>query len=224
MDCRNWSGVEMEKEAWRIEKKKLVERYREANRSAVQGQVVFTGSSLMEMFPIEQWAKESGEDVPIIYNRGVGGYRTTDLLPILDVCVLELKPKKVFINIGTNDLNDPDLPLQEVMVHYEEILAIIEKALPETVIYLMAYYPVNYEAAAEEMKPCLLIRTNEKIALANKAVEKLAKKHGQRYIDVNAPLKDENGNLKAEYTIEGMHIKPEGYRAIFEDVMWYVRE
>lgn len=214
----------MEKEAWRIEKEKLVEQYRKENRSAVKGQVVFTGSSLMEMFPIEQWAKELGEDAPIIYNRGVGGYKTTDLFPILDVCVLELEPKKVFINIGTNDLNDPDVPLQAVMAHYEEILTVIEKALPETVIYLMAYYPINYEAATEEMKPCLLIRTNEKIDLANKEVEKLANKHDQCYIDVNAPLKDEKGNLKAEYTIEGMHIKPEGYRAIFEDVMCYVRE
>lgn len=214
----------MEKEAWRIEKEIMVEQYRKANQRAVRGQVVFTGSSLMEMFPIEQWAKELGEDAPMIYNRGVGGYKTTDLLPILDVCVLELKPKKVFINIGTNDLNDPNVPLQEVMAHYDEILTIIEKSLPETVIYLMAYYPVNYEAATEEMKPCLLIRTNEKIDLANKEVEKLANKHGQRYIDVNAPLKDEKGNLKAEYTIEGMHIKPEGYRAIFEDVMGYVRE
>ena len=221
---RYGSEVKMEKEAWRIEKEKLVEQYRKANRSAVRGQVVFTGSSLMEMFPIEQWAKDLEEDAPIIYNRSVGGYKTTDLLPILDVCVLELEPKKVFINIGTNDLNDSDVPLQEVMAHYEEILTIIEKALPETVIYLMAYYPINYEAAAEEMKPCLLIRTNEKIHLANKEVEKLADKHGQHYIDVNGPLKDEKGNLKAEYTIEGMHIKPEGYRAIFEDVMRYVRE
>lgn len=214
----------MEKEAWRIEKEKLVEQYRESNRDAVRGEIVFTGSSLMEMFPIEQWVKELGEDAPIVYNRGVGGYKTTDLLPILDICVLDLKPKKVFINIGTNDLNDPDVPLQEVMAHYGEILTSIEERLPETVIYLMAYYPVNYEAATEEMKPCLLIRTNEKIELANIEVEKLAKKHGQRYIDVNAPLKDEKGNLKAEYTIEGMHIKPEGYRAIFEDVMKYVRE
>lgn len=214
----------MEKEAWRIEKEKLVEQYRERNQGAVRGQIVFTGSSLMEMFPIEQWVKELGGDAPIVYNRGVGGYKTTDLLPILDVCVLDLEPKKVFINIGTNDLNDPDVPLQEVMAHYEEILTSIEERLPETVIYLMAYYPVNYEAATEEMKPCLLIRTNEKIALANIEVEKLAKKHGQRYIDVNASLKDEKGNLKAEYTLEGMHIKPEGYRAIFEDVMKYVRE
>ena len=72
--------------------------------------------------------------------------------------------------------------------------------------------------------PCLLIRTNEKINRANESVEQLAARHGQRYINVNAPLMDEQGRLKAEYTIEGMHIKPEGYRAIFEDVMAYVIE
>ena len=73
-------------------------------------------------------------------------------------------------------------------------------------------------------QPCLLIRTNEKIRAANEQVEKLAAKHGQKYINVNAPLMDEQGRLKAEYTIEGMHIKPEGYRAIFDDVMKYVKE
>ena len=88
----------------------------------------------------------------------------------------------------------------------------------------MAYYPINYEAAAEEMKPCLLIRTNEKINRANELVAGLAEKHNQRFINVNAPLTDEQGRLKAEYTIEGMHIRPEGYRAILNDVMKYVME
>ncbi|MGN0379955.1 MAG: lysophospholipase, partial [Butyrivibrio sp.] len=92
------------------------------------------------------------------------------------------------------------------------------------IIYMMAYYPVNYEAATEEMKPCILIRSNEKINEANKLVEQIARKHGQKFINVNAPLMDNSGRLKAEYTIEGIHIKPEGYRAIFEDVMKYVNE
>jgi 6-pyruvoyltetrahydropterin/6-carboxytetrahydropterin synthase len=43
-------------------------------------------------------------------------------------------------------------------------------------------------------------------------------------IDINDPLKDENGNLKAEYTIEGMHIKEEGYRAIFPEFIRYAME
>ena len=88
----------------------------------------------------------------------------------------------------------------------------------------MAYYPVNYEAAAEEMKECLKIRTNEKINAANIEVEKLAAKHHQRYIDINRNLKDELGRLKAEYTIEGMHINEDGYRAIYDDIMKYVKE
>ncbi|MGN0505667.1 MAG: GDSL-type esterase/lipase family protein [Lachnospiraceae bacterium] len=214
----------MGKEAWRIEKERLVEQYHEQNKTVVKGQTVFVGSSLMEMFPVEQWTKELGADAPVVYNRGVGGYKTTDLLPILDTCVLELEPAKVFINIGTNDLSDSSIPMEEVMNNYHLILSRIEERLPSVKIYIMAYYPVNYEAAAEEMKPCLRIRNNEKIALANEELKKLAARHGQTYIDVNAPLKDENGNLKAEYTIEGMHIKPEGYRAIFPEIMRYVRE
>ena len=214
----------MKKEAWRIEKEQMVKGFYVKNQNAVKGQTVFVGSSLMEMFPIEEWAKELGADAPLIYNRGVGGYRTTDLLPILDACVFELEPRKVFINIGTNDLSDGNVPIEDVMSNYDLIITKIEEQLPGVIIYMMAYYPINYEAATEEMKPCLLIRTNEKISKANELVKKIADKHGQRYIDVNAPLMDEQGRLMAEYTIEGMHIKPEGYRAIFKDVMNYVKE
>ncbi len=208
---------------WRIEKAKMVEGFREINKSCEKGQIVFTGSSLMEMFPIQEWIKEYDTNIKV-YNRGVGGYKTVDLLPILDACVLGLAPRRVFINIGTNDLSDGNIPMEQVMDNYDKILNIIEAELPQVEIYLMAYYPVNYEAATEEMKPCLKIRNNEKIVRANEMVQELAKKHGQKYIDVNEELKDEQGNLKAEYTIEGMHIRPEGYRAILPEVMKYVME
>ena len=214
----------MEKEAWRLEKEQMVRDFHIRNQDAIKGEIVFTGSSLMEMFPIEEWVKELGPDAPIVYNRGVGGYKTSDLLPILDACVFELAPRKVFINIGTNDLSDGNISLEEVMANYDRIITEIEDKLPGVVIYLMAYYPINYEAATEEMKPCLLIRTNEKINQANQLVAELAAKHSQHFINVNAPLTDDAGRLKAEYTIEGMHIKPEGYRAIFDDVMRYVNE
>lgn len=214
----------MDKEPWRLEKEEMVRGFYTKNKSAVKGQTVFAGSSLMEMFPVEEWTKELGPTAPIVYNRGVGGYRTTDMLPILDACVIDLAPRKLFINIGTNDLSDAEMPIEKVMEQYDEIITKIEASLPEVRIYMMAYYPINYDAAVEELKPCLLIRTNEKIREANRQVEQLAKKHGQRFINVNAPLMDEQGRLKAEYTIEGMHIKPEGYRAIFHDIMKYVEE
>lgn len=64
----------------------------------------------------------------------------------------------------------------------------------------------------------------QKITLANAKVASLAAGHSQRYIDVNKNLKDEQGRLKSEYTIEGMHINEDGYRAIFDDIMSYVNE
>lgn len=205
------------------DKEMKVERYREANKTARKGQVVFAGSSLMEMFPIEKLLKEHN-DPPVIYNRGIGGFITDELMQVLDVCVTDLSPSKVFINIGTNDLSWESIPISQMIAHYDEILTTIEEKVPGVKIYLMAYYPVNYEAATEQMKECLKIRTNEKIALANEEVKKLAARHNQSYIDVNRNLKDEQGRLKAEYTIEGMHIKEEGYRVIYEDVMRYVKE
>ena len=212
-------------EQWRIEKAEMVKRYHQQNLQLPKGGTLFAGSSLMEMFPIEQWVAEMTEPRPLVYNRGVGGYTTKDLLPILDICVWELKPRKVFINIGTNDLSDPNNSVEGMIARYDEILTRIEEHLPGVLIYLMAYYPVNPDAAPnDQVREWLKVRTNEKIAVANAEVRKLAEEHGQRFIDLNTPLMDEQGRLKAEYTIEGVHMNEDGYRAIFDDVMRYVME
>lgn len=205
------------------DKEMKIMRYRKENKTVKYGQTVFTGSSLMEMFPINKLLAEHN-DSTIIYNRGIGGFVSRELLEVVDVCAIDLKPSKIFINIGTNDLSDSRIPISELMENYDKIISKIEAKLPEAIIYLMAYYPVNYEAAAENMKECLKIRNNEKIRTANAEVKKLAEKHGQRYIDINKNLMDEHGRLKAEYTIEGLHINENGYRAVYDDIMAYVKE
>lgn len=205
------------------DKEMKVERYREENKTAEKGKVVFAGSSLMEMFPINKLLKEHNDDT-VIYNRGVGGFLSDELLNVIDVCAVDLAPSKLFINIGTNDLSWSSIPISDLMANYDRIITTVENAVPNVKIYLMAYYPVNFESASEEMKECLKIRTNEKITAANAEVKKLAEKHGQRYIDINQNLKDGQGRLRAEFTIEGMHINENGYRAIYDDIMKYVKE
>ncbi len=205
------------------DKEMKIQHYRDENKTVRHGQTVFTGSSLMEMFPINKLLAEHN-DSTVIYNRGIGGFVSCELLEMIDVCVTDLKPSKIFINIGTNDLSNSRIPISELMENYDKIISEIEEKLPEAMIYLMAYYPVNYEAAAENMRECLKIRNNEKIRNANTEVKKLAEKHGQRYIDINKNLMDEQGRLKAEYTIEGLHINEDGYRAVYNDIMGYVKE
>lgn len=196
----------------------------ELNQHSFHGKTVCTGSSLMEMFSVEKLMAER-DPSEVVYNRSIGGYVTEELLENIHSMVTCIKPSKVFINIGTNDLSDSRRSMVDIMARYDSILCEIESQVPDVRIYIMAYYPINYEAASEAMKPCLRVRTNEKIALANEELKKLASlKPSRRYIDINDGLKDDKGRLKAEFTYEGMHIKEEGYRAIFDAFYKYVKE
>ena len=78
--------------------------YRQQNQYIRKGETLFTGSSLMEQFPITEFCLNEG--LPVAYNRGIGGYTTDEFLAAIDVMLLDPQPKKLFINIGTNDLRE----------------------------------------------------------------------------------------------------------------------
>ena len=205
----------MDESVFFLSKEEKVARYRELNRTALPGQTVFAGSSLMEMFPVEELVAETHPE-KTVYNRGISGYVTDELMAVLNVCILDLKPSKLFINIGTNDLSNPDVTVPGLMEKYNLLLSRVQDTLPNLQLFLLAYSPINELAAPDdEMRRVLSIRTNARLDEANEAVQVLAAKHGATYLDLNAPLRDETGRLKAEWTYEGMHIKEEGYRAIF---------
>lgn len=208
---------------WREDKKYLLKAYHAQNLTARKGQTVFVGSSLMEMFPITELAREHG-GLPICYNRGVGGYRTDDLMKVLDITVFELEPSKIFINIGTNDLSDANVTITDLVEKYRFILRKITEKLPKAQITAMAYYPGNLEAAPEHMKACLKIRNNARIAEANAAVKKMCEEENVKFIDVNQRISDEQGRLRAEYTLEGLHINRSGYLEIFDELVTAHRE
>lgn len=116
-----------------MDKQDKIIRYRQLNQTAQKGQIVFAGSSLMEMFPIEQFVAEDNLPV-VVYNRGIGGFVTDELLTNLAVCVLDLAPRMLFINIGTNDLSDASRPMAQIMGTYQAILEKVLQALPDVQI------------------------------------------------------------------------------------------
>lgn len=201
-----------------------IEKFRYLNESAKKGETLFTGSSLMEHFPINELLMDYGME-NVIYNRGVGGFKTDDMLEHMEEQIFGTEPSKIFINIGTNDIGAPDYKLEVLIEKYEKILTQIKERLPETEVYMMAYYPVNEVDKVPEGewgKTLFATRTNENIALANKEVEKLADKMGYHYIDVSEGLRDENGRLKKEFTIEGIHMYANGYRVILKNMKPYL--
>lgn len=212
----------------KMEQRQKIDKYRILNEHVVKGQILFAGSSLMEQFPINELLMTEKIDT-IIYNRGVGGFTTDDMLENMDVQIFDLEPSKIFINIGTNDIAYPNIPFREVLSHalgnYELILTQIQSHLPDTKVYMMAYYPVNEIdkiPKGEWAESMFVNRNNQNLPIANAAVKELAEKIGYDYIDVNAGLTDECGLLKREFTVEGVHMYANGYRVIFENIKPYL--
>ena len=160
-------------------------------------------------------------------NRGIGGDVTDGLLRRMDESIFALEPKKVFINIGTNDISSPGYTRERLLAQYRKILEQIKARLPETEIYVLSYYPVNRALPGvdpEQVAAMFGARTNEELRAVNGELEALAAALGCTYIDVFDCLTDENGNLRAEYTIEGMHMYANGYAVVLERLLPYLLE
>ena len=198
-----------------------LERYRILNEKVKKGEILFTGSSLMEQFPIDELRMTEEMDA-VIYNRGIGGFTTEDMLQCMEEMVFGTEPGKIFINIGTNDISRPEYRLEKLMENYGKIIGMIQERLPGAEIYMMAYYPVNEVPDDEWGRGMFATRNHENIRTANEAVKGLAEKMGCRYIDVNQGLTDENGRLKKAYTVEGIHMYANGYRVVLENLRKYL--
>lgn len=202
-----------------------LERYRRLNQFAQLGKVLFVGSSLMEQFPINELLLDMGRTYTV-YNRGIGGYTTQQLAKSLDVCVYELQPSQVLINIGTNDMNTQEYTVEGLMERYEAILRDIQAHVPGVKLTLLAYYPLCEPKLAEEPhgREILKSRNNRTIAQANQAVQALAKKVGAGFLNCNSAITDESGNMRPEYTIEGMHMYGDGYAQVLKALLPWLDE
>ncbi len=212
------------KELMHREQQDKLERYRILNQNVKKGEILFTGSSLMEQFPVNELLMTNGMD-QVIYNRGIGGFTTTDMLEYMEEMVFGTEPSRIFINIGTNDIGSPEYQLEALLERYEEIIVRIQERLPEAEINMMAYYPVNETDKIPEGewgKTAFVTRTNENLNIANAAIENLAAKKGCRFINVNEGLADERGKLKKEYTIEGIHMYANGYQVVLQNLKKYL--
>ena len=211
----------------KMQQEQLRRKYAIMNEYAKKGEVLLVGSSLMEHFPLNELAQSMGMTT-VMYNRGIGGYKTQDLWNAREDCIFALEPRKIFINIGTNDIGDHAYRQEKLIEEYRELLTEIRNRLPETKVYVMAYYPVNtvddFGLPEEQQKNMFLTRTNEAIEKANEAVQALAEELGFRFINVNDGLKDEGGKLKKEYSAEGLHMYPNAYWQILQNLRPYVEE
>jgi len=202
----------------RLYKKTVDNAFIELNKSAKPGGIVFVGDSITDFFRLNEFF----HGVYII-NRGIGGDTTDGVLKRLSESVFDLSPSKVFILIGTNDIGE-NKSYDHIIGNIALIIDKIQNKCPEAKIYLQSIYPVSKAKDKKIKKFIVGKRSNEKIRRVNEGLKRIAKEKDVEYIDVYSHLTDEDGNLKLEYTIEGLHLTVEGYRACANVLRPYVSE
>ncbi len=190
------------------------------NQTAKPGGIVFVGDSITQEFPVHEMLRNHSA-VSSMHNRGIGGDTTSGLLKRMGDSIYHLKPAKIFLLIGINDLADPHTQPEEVALRIREIAALTLTHCPDAELYLESIYPINESNDPKIDKPTIGEKTNRRIDQINSILKTL---DGGRvhYLDINSLLKGADGNLRLEYTREGLHLTPQGYSAVIQELSKYL--
>lgn len=106
---------------------------------------------------------------------------------------------KVYIMIGINDIASGDVDW--FTEQYKDILETVRQTQPEAVIYIQGNIPMSY--GTQDLSGAL---NNKNLSLRNEASRALADSENIFYLDIDKIYADANGNLKTNYTTDGLHV------------------
>ena len=175
---------------------------------------LFLGDSITDFYNLDEYY----EGLPVV-NSGIDGNDTQDILDDMENRVYQYNPSKVFLLIGTNDIDHGD-SLDSIVDNIEKILLEIRENRPYAELYLESIYPVM------EGEKAVNSRTNEKIMTINDKLEDFCKKEQITYIDMFDLLVDsssEKVQINPKYTKDGLHLSDEGYDVVTNEVKKYLK-
>ncbi|BCR05274.1 hypothetical protein DESUT3_23430 [Desulfuromonas versatilis] len=137
-----------------------------------------------------------------VYNRGIGGNTVGGVLDRLSEAIYG-KPAVAILMVGFNDLAK-GLDPTSIADNYEALVTDIPKVAKDSLIVINAVFPVNSSIYRGDVN-------NQKIALLNSKLKELAARHSAIFLNITPQLVDEDGNLSANYTNDGIHLNGSGY-------------
>lgn len=173
--------------------------FRIENYFCREKETVFLGDSLTDLCHLDRCYPDGGT----LYNRGINGDTVTGVNERLESTVLPLNPGRLVLLIGINDLIGGKAE-EALFSDYRALLGQIGTLLPETALFVQSLYPVSGKYA----------ELNQAIVTFNEKLRALCAEQEIPYIDVHAALKDKDGQMKEEYTTDGLHCTAAGYRVI----------
>ena len=179
---------------------------------------LFLGDSITDFYDLDKYYKGYK-----VVNSGISGNQTSDILDNLQKRAYVYNPSTIFLLIGTNDYihNKKE---DETVNNIKEIVDKLNKNLPNAKIYLQSIYPINDTDDQKISKSMVSIRNNTSIKKINSELKKYCNDKNCTYLDVYSLLEDKDGNLKLEYTKEGLHMSDKGYEVITKELKKYMHK
>ena len=184
---------------------KKVKEFRAMPRT--EGSVVFLGDSITDYVDFDALLPQYH-----IINMGIAGDTTSGVLRRLGA-VISLRPRKLFLLIGTNDIG-MDLWTAPIARNIREIVSRVQEKSPQTRIYLQAVLPTRG----------LTERPNTLVQELNAEIQAIAQEKHCTFIDLYTLFLDSGGDLAREYTLDGLHLSDSGNARWMAHVVPYLDE
>lgn len=177
-----------------------------------KNQIVFIGDSIINYWDTSKYFTNTN-----IINRGIAGDTAVGVLNRLDQ-IIKIEPSIIIIHVGSNDIVRTTNTNDEIVQTLLKIRYKLETNLPNTKIYIVSLPPVlrDHEitstAYVQHRTNDIIEDINEKLLLFTEP------------IDTSSYLKDSDGNLKLNYTKDGIHLTHEGYKVLSKVIASEVTE
>lgn len=166
-----------------------------------KNEVIFLGNSITEG---GNW-NELFPDINAI-NRGISGDVSDGILNRMSE-ITASNPQKIFLLVGTNDLARGK-SVAYISSNIKAIIEEIKKGSPDTKIFLQSVLPYNPNVGDRFQGH----KSKQQLAIIlNKHLKKIARQKGVKFIDIHKKFKNNNGELMAELTYDGLHLNKSGY-------------
>lgn len=130
-------------------------------------------------------------------NYGIGG-DTTVGLDNRFAQIVAARPAKVFLLIGTNDLNNDHRPPAEIVANTGRLLDRFARELPGTRVYVQSVLPREPRNAGG-------------VREINDGLRRITAARGVAYVDIYTPFMVEGGILDPAVTYDQLHLNGAGY-------------
>ncbi|BAZ11315.1 lipolytic enzyme, G-D-S-L [Calothrix sp. NIES-4071] len=165
---------------------------------------ILVGDSLSLWFPTELLPEERSW-----LNQGISGETSTGLLKRLNLFD-RTQPETIFVMIGINDLIR-SVDDAKILDNYRRIIATLRASHPKSQIVIQSILPHGASEATWEGKQKLLAIPNSRIRELNQQLQNIATKEGINYLDLHPLFANSQGNLRPDFSTDGLHLSQQGY-------------